>query len=167
VTSLLAIDASKYVGWAYFRDPADKPLCRTWVADGLWDSDDYGPYFAAFEGWLRDMLVVHRPGVFAFESPIVASRGGWGKGRGSDENNVRRLIGIVSVAELVCARRGLRCMEVNNKSAKAFAGVSRFKDKDGMVVAMTALGYEVGDSHQSDACAIARVVYSQLGELDD
>jgi hypothetical protein len=56
-------------------------------------------------------------------------------------------------------------MEVNNKSAKAFAGVSRFKDKDGMVVAMTALGYEVGDQHQADACAVARVVYDQLGEL--
>jgi len=32
-------------------------------------------------------------------------------------------------------------------------------------VAMTALGYEVADQHQADACAVARVVFSDLGEL--
>ena len=162
MTSLLAIDASKYVGWAYFRSADDKPRCRTWVATGLWDHDDYAPYFIEFEKWLEGMLTFTSAEILAFESPIVVPRR---EGRGSDENNVRRLIGIVSIAELVARRRGLGCREVHNQTAKAFAGVSSRKDKVGMEVAMTALGYEVADQHQADACAVARVVFSDLGEL--
>lgn len=141
------------------------PKCRTWVANGLWNSDDYAPYFVAFEDWLTDMLTVLQPDVFAFESPIVVATGGWGEGRGSDENNIRRLIGIVSVAELVCARRKVPCYEVHNSTAKSHAGLKRGKDKEGMIVTMTALGYEIGDQHQADACAVGRVVYSDLGLL--
>ncbi len=162
MTSILSLDASKYVGWAMFSSADSKPQCRTWVAHGLWNSDDYAPYFLAFENWLLDMLAIFKPDVLAFESPIVVARR---DGRGSDENNVRRLIGIVSVAELVCARRGLRCFEVHNQTAKAFVGASSRKDKDAMIVAMTALGYEVGDQHQADAIAVALCVYSDLGLL--
>lgn len=161
MASLLSIDASKFVGWAFFKNAADKPLCRTWVAEGLWNSDDYAPYFLAFEKWLEEQLMVFRPDIFAFESPIVVPRR---EGRGSDENNVRRLIGIVSVAELVCARRKIPCYEVHNQTAKSFVGLQRGKDKDGMIVAMTQRGFSVADSHQSDACAVALVVYYQLGE---
>jgi hypothetical protein len=69
------------------------------------------------------------------------------------------------VAELVCARRALRCFEVHNRTAKSFVGLPPEKDKDAIIVAKTALGYEVGDQHQADACAVARVVYSDLGLL--
>lgn len=161
MTSLLSIDASKYVGWSFFTSADAKPKCRTWVAQGLWDSEDYAPYFLAFETWLIEMLVVLNPDVFAFESPIVVSRR---DGRGSDENNVRRLIGIVSVAELVCARRNLPCYEVHNQTAKAFVGASSHKDKVDMIVRMTALGFDVADQHQADAAAVALVVFDQLGE---
>lgn len=161
MTSLLSIDASKYVGWAFFRSAGDKPKCRTWVAQGLWNSDDYAPYFLAFETWLTEMLDVMQPDVFAFESPIVMPKR---DGRGSDENNVRRLIGIVSVAELVCARRNLPCYEVHNQTAKAFVGASSRKDKVEMMVRMTERGYDVADQHQGDACAVALVAFDQLGE---
>ena len=130
------------------------------MAEGLWNSDDYAPYFLAFETWLNGMLDVMQPDIFAFESPIVVPRR---DGRGSDENNVRRLIGIVSVAELICARRKTPCYEVHNQSAKAFVGMPRGKDKNGMIVAMTQKGFSVADSHQSDACAVALVVYDQIG----
>lgn len=161
MSSLLAIDASKYVGWSYFASAGAKPKCRTWVAQGLWNSDEYAPYFLAFETWLTEMLDVMQPDVFAFESPIVMPKR---EGRGSDENNVRRLIGIVSVAELVCARRGLRCYEVHNQTAKAFVGASSRKDKVDMIVRMTERGYDCADQHQADACAVALVTYDQLGE---
>lgn len=169
--TLLALDASKYVGHAFFRAADAAPVCGTWVAKGLWDSDNYAPYFVAFEDWLLDMLAVLQPDVLAFESPIVVARGGWGAGRGSDENNIRRLIGIVSVAELVAARRNMRCFEIHNQTAKSFVGVLNRKPpdmtmgqyKDQMISAMTNRGYSVGDSHQADACACALVAYDQLG----
>jgi hypothetical protein len=172
MTSILSLDCSKYVGRSYFASAGAMPRCNTWVAQGLWDSDDYAPYFLAFEKWLDDSLMVFKPDVLAFESPIVVARGGWGDGRGSDENNIRRLIGIVSVAELVGARRNLRRFEVTNSTAKSFAGVPTRKPggmsvgqyKDLMVIAMTALGYSVADSHQADSCAVARVVFDMLGE---
>lgn len=163
--SLLALDASLYVGWSYFKSPDAVPTCRTWVAPaGLWKSDDYAPYFLAFEDWLLEMLDVMQPDILAFESPIVGS---FGPGRGSDENNIRRLIGIVSVAELVAARRRLKCYEVHNKTAKAFVGLPSYKDKDAMIVAMMNRGFPVGDQHQADACACALVVYADLGLLDE
>lgn len=166
MTSVLTIDASKYVGWSFFASADAKPKCRTWVAEGLWNSEDYTPYFLAFEGWLEEMLTVIDPDVFAFESPIVMPKR---EGRGSDENNVRRLIGIVSIAELVCGRRKRNggkpdCYEVHNQTAKAFVGASSRKDKVDMITRMTALGFDVADQHQADACAVALVTYDQLGE---
>lgn len=161
MTSLLTVDASKYVGHSFFASADALPKCGTWIAHGLWNSDIYAPYFLAFENWLLDMLMVLQPDVFGFESPVIVGRR---DGRGSDENNIRRLIGIVSVAELVCARRNIPCYEVHNSTSKSFMGLSRGKDKDGMVVAITRLGYSVGDHNQADACAVGKVIYSMLGE---
>ena len=159
--SLLALDASLYVGYAYFSSPNAQPKCRTWVAPaGLWKSEDYGPYFLAFGDWLLEMLDVLQPEHLAFESPVVAN---FGPGRGTDENNLRRLIGIVSIAELIAASNGLPCHEVHNQTAKAFMGVSRRKDKNDMIVAVTAKGFKVADQHQADACAVGLVAYDSLG----
>lgn len=161
MTSILSLDASRYVGWSFFASPGAKPKCRTWVAPaGIWQSEEYAPYFLAFENWLIDMLAVLQPDILAFESPLILPRR---DGRGSDEGNIRRLIGIVSVAELVAARRGLPCYEVHNQTAKAFIGVSSRKDKDGMIVAMTERGFSVADQHQADACSVALVVFEDLG----
>lgn len=171
MTSILGLDASMYVGHAFFRAADVKPLCGTWVAKGgLWKSDEYGDYFLAFEEWLEEMISVLQPQVLAFESPIIVARGGWGEDRGSDENNIRRLIGIVSVAELVGRRHKLRCVEVHNSTAKSFMGLPtrRPRDmtagqfKDLMIAAMTNRDYECADSHQADACAVALVIYSDL-----
>lgn len=169
MASLLALDASKFVGWSFWKSPADKPLCRTWEAKSRWDTEVYGPYLLEFEEWLKDMLVTMKPGVLAFESPIVVA-GGWGKGRGSDENNIRRLIGVVSIAEKEATRLGIRCVEVNNQTAKAFIGVSARRSKmsigeykSQMTTAMTKRGYRVADSHQADAIAVGLVAYDFLG----
>lgn len=171
MASLFTLDASKYVGWSYFSGPAAIPKCRTWVArDGLWASDNYAPYFLEFEKWFLDMLDVLQPDMVGFESPIVVSRGGFGDGRGSDENNIRRLIGIVSIIELTCARRGIPCYEVNNQTAKQFMGINHRRQegesvgqyKDRMIVAITALGFLVADSHQADSAAVGLVIYDDL-----
>lgn len=171
--SLLALDCSMYVGWSFFRSADDMPKCRTWVATGgLWKSDAYAPYFLEFEKWLTDMLDVLQPDILAFESPLVVPRGGFGEDRGSDQNNIRRLIGVVSIAELITARRKLPCYEVDNMTAKQFMGVSHRRQegetqaqyKDRMIVAVTKMGYSAADSHQSDAIAVGLVVYDMLAD---
>lgn len=162
MTSLLALDASKYVGHAFFEGPLVRPKCGTWVAHGaLWDSDDYSRYFVAFEDWLTSILAVLDPEVLAFESPLILPRRA---GRGSDQNNIRRLIGIVSIAELVAAKRGIRCMEVSNQTAKMrMVGTAWKTTKDDMIVAATRMGYAVADQHQADAVGVAVVCYDELG----
>lgn len=172
MTSVLSLDCSMYVGHAFFRAAGAKPVCDTWVATGgAWKSDDYGDYFLKFERWLVKMIAVRKPDVLGFESPIVVPRGmSWGDKRGSDENNMRRLIGVVSVAELVARRAGLRCIEVHNSTAKHFMGVSSRRlegespsqYKDRMIVAVTNLGYGVADHHQADAVAVGLCTYDTI-----
>ncbi len=162
MTSLLALDCSRSTGWCFFAGAAAKPICRTWKAADTWASDVYGSYFAEFEAWLSDALATFTPDVVAFESPILMQRVA---GRGTDERQVRRMVGVAAIIEKVAFQRKLRCFEVNNKVAKAHAGLGPYKDKNGMIVAMTRLGYDIGDEHQADAAAVARVVYSDLGLL--
>lgn len=169
MTSVLALDASRYIGSAFFKSSDAPPLCRTWKAKDSWLSDEYGSYFAETEQWLMDMLTFFHPDVLAFESPILMQRR---DGRGTDEQNVRRLVGVVSVIEKVAYQRSLKCMEVHNQSAKSFMGVAGRKREDEtqaqyksrMVTAVTALGFDVADDHQADAVACALCVYSDLGE---
>jgi hypothetical protein len=171
MTSLLAIDASKAVGVAFFASPTAKPQCQTWHGRGSWDSDEMGSFFSEFESWLIDLLRVMRPQILAFESPLLLPRQ---KGRGTDEQQVRRLIGMATIAEKVAYQTVIRCWEVNVQDVKSHAGVpgrrpegmTKGQYKDLMTIAMTALGYECADSHQSDAACVARVVYDQLGELN-
>lgn len=169
MTSILGLDCSKSVGRSYFASPDAKPLCATWKARDSWSSAEYGGYFSEFEEWLLGEISVFKPDVLAFESPILVAGV---PGRGTDEQQVRRLVGVVSVAEKVAYNLKLRCYEIHNQTAKAFSGVPGRRPpgmsvadyKNLMVVAMTRLGYSVADSHQADSCAISRVVYSDLGE---
>lgn len=170
MTSVLALDASRFIGSAYFNASDAQPLCRTWKAKDAWLSEEYGSYFAETEQWLIDMLTFFHPDVLAFESPILMPRR---EGRGNDEQNVRRLVGVVSIIEKVAYQRKIRCLEVHNQSAKSFMGVAGRRGenetpgqyKSRMICAVANRGYDCADSHQSDAVAIALVCYSDLGEL--
>ena len=145
------------------------PKCGTWTARDTWLSDEYGSYFTEFEEWLEDKISVMQPDILAFESPLLLQRQ---KGRGTDEQQIRRLVGVVSIAEKVAYQRHKRCEEVNVQTAKSFfdlpgrrpEGMSKSDYKDLMLVAMTNRGFACGDSHQADAAAIGLVVYDSLGE---
>jgi len=145
------------------------PKCGTWTARDTWLSDEYGSYFAEFEEWLEDKMAVMQPDILAFESPLLLQRH---KGRGTDEQQVRRLVGVVSIAEKVAYQRKRRCEEVNVQVAKSFfdipgrrpEGMSKNEYKDLMLNVMTQRGFACADNHQGDACSIALVVYDMLGE---
>lgn len=172
MTSLLALDISMSCGHAYFSSPMAAPRCGTWPSEVIWNSDNYGAYYVAFEDWLLGMLNVMQPETLAFESPIV---GGWGSGRGNDQNNMRRLIGVCAVVELLAKRRRLPCYEVDNQVAKSFMGVPGRRPKDMskgqyknlMVAAITTRGFDVADDHQADAAAVGLVVMVDLGLITE
>lgn len=167
MTSVLALDASKAVGVAFFASPAAKPRCQTWHAKGSWDSDEYGSFFSDFETWLIAQVRLDKPQVLAFESPLLLPRI---KGRGTDEQQVRRLIGMAAIIEKIAHQLSVRCLEANVQDVKAAGGVpprrpegmTKSQYKEMMTVAMTRRGFPCADSHQSDACAVALVVFDQL-----
>lgn len=170
MTSVLSLDCSSLVGWAFFRSVDDKaPYCRTKPFPDCWLDDAYGKYFSEVEEWLIGMLATYQPDLIVFESPVLVSRK---ENRGTDEQNVRRLVGVVSVIEKVAHQRKIRCFETHNQTAKAFMNVAGRKREDEtkmqyksrMVTAVTAMGFDVADDHQADAVACALVVYSDLGE---
>lgn len=159
---LLSLDCSTVLGWSYWASAESIPRCGTWKAPKAWAIEDYGPRFKAFHDWLCDMITTFDPQVLAFEGPVMP-RGGGGSFQ-TTEHTMRTLIGLVSVAELVANLRGLRCFEVNVATAKKrLAGHGR-AEKSEMLLMATNLGYPCADDHQADACAVALVVYDQLGE---
>lgn len=154
--SVLALDCSTHVGWAFFASPGAAPYCGTWRAPAAWSAEDYGGRFAKFHDWLCDMLTTYTPDVLAFESPVLP--------RGSSdfqttEHTLRTLIGLVSVAELVGKLRELRVKEVNVATAKKTLTGNGRAEKDDMVIAATNRGFDVADHHQADACAVGLAVY--------
>lgn len=171
--SLLSLDISTMTGWAYFASPSSAPRCGTWPApEGLWESDDYGAFYLAFEDWLLSMLNVMQPEIVAFESPVIAS---FGQGRGTDESNIRRLVCAVGIVELQAKRKRLICREAHNQTCKAFMGVPGRrpknmpyqKYKDLMTTAITNRGFDVANDHQADACAVALVVMVDLDLIEE
>lgn len=170
--SLYTLDISMSCGRAFFGGPTVPPKCWTWKAKSPWDSAEYAPYFLELETWFLCEIDVFKPDMVGFESPVIGS---FGPGRGSDENNLRRLIGAVSVIELACARRGLECYEVHVQTAKSFMGIPGRRPadmtvgqyKDLMRIAMSRRGFACADSHQADASAIGLVVYSDLGLIEE
>ncbi len=97
MTSVLGIDASKAVGSAYFASSTAMPKCATWHGSDSWLSDSYGRFFVEFEDWLIDAIRVLKPDVVVFESPLLIQR----PDRGTDEQQVRRLVGIAAIIEKV------------------------------------------------------------------
>lgn len=161
------MDFSKHCGFAYFKSEQAKPFCWTWHGSETWRTDEYGGLFSGFEKTLGEAIMVYKPEVIAFESPLLISGI---PGRGTDEQQVRRLIGLAAIIEKVAYDAKLRCHEAHVQTIKSFIGIPgrRPKDmtatqyKDLMVIEMTRRGFSVADSHQADAAACALVVFDML-----
>ena len=113
------------------------------------------------------MISTMRPDILAFESPILLPRQ---KGRGTDEQQVRRLVSVVGEAEKIAYKRKIECYEIHNQTSKSFMGIpgrrpegmTQGQYKDLMVIEMARRGFSCGDNHQADAAAIALVVFDML-----
>lgn len=167
MASLLAMDFSKHCGFAYFKSGEAKPLCWTWHGSETWLSEEYGGLFSGFEKTLKEAIMVYKPEVIAFESPLLIANI---PGRGTDEQQVRRLVGMAAIIEKVAYDAKLRCMEAHVQTVKSFIGIPGRRPqgmtptvyKDLMVIAMTRRNFSVADSHQADAAGVGLCVYSDL-----
>lgn len=156
---LLAIDCSSHVGFAFFASPTATPKLGTFKLPKSWAQENYGPRFKAFHDWLCDVVTTFEPEVLAFEGPFLP-RGS--SSFSSTEHTLRTLIGLASIAELIANLRNLRCFEVNVSTAKKRLTGDGRAQKNDMIIAATALGYEVANDHEADAIAVALTVFDML-----
>jgi Holliday junction resolvasome RuvABC endonuclease subunit len=161
MASVLGIDCSTHVGFAFFASPTATPKLGTFKLPKSWAQEDYGPRFKSFHDWLCDVVTTFQPDVLAFEGPFLP-RGS--SSFSSTEHTLRTLIGLASIAELVAQLRDLRCFEVNVSTAKKRLTDDGRAQKSDMIIAATKLGYEVANDHEADAIAVVLCVYDMLEE---
>lgn len=127
------------------------------------DRDNYGPRFNALFEWLDGMVAGMHPNLVAIETPIVPVVGAlWDKIE-SDAHTIRFMIGLATIAELVAARHGVRCIEVAVSTAKVVLAGTRWATKRDMIAAAVRRGFAVADDHQADACAVALAALDHVG----
>lgn len=98
---------------------------------------------ANFAKWLRELLILEKPDLVAFEAPLVMATGS------ASMDSVRLLTGLAFQAEVICATRDVPCHAVQVQSwRKVFLGHGRPKDAKRAALAMCELlGWDVGGSH--------------------
>lgn len=148
----LALDIATVTGYAADRPGGgDTPVTGT-VRVRVED-EDLGAAFLEFEQHVEDLIAVHRPGVLAFEAPLVIG-GGRGTTRPTNHATVRLLFGLAAIAELVGTRRQLQVFEAHIGSVRRhFCGSGR-ADKREVLARCKLLGWDVKTADAADGAAI-------------
>lgn len=127
---------------------------------GVWtDSGFRGRYFQRFGDWLTRRVEIFEPRVLAIEVSVVGllnmaapkedERGNWG--RKTNPDTVRKLLGMVAIAEAVAAAQGVDLKEVNPSGMIRLAvGTGRDSGKVARKRRGKALGLP-GDDNRLDA----------------
>lgn len=157
----LALDLSHFVGWAEFANPTAKPRMGTKELP-FTRGNNFGPVFHALDQWLDGMVLTIRPALLAFEAPLTPIDGkSWDIE--TNARTVRYLTGLATIAELVAARRGVRCIEVHVRTVKARLSGNQFAKKGQMKAACVERGWLPADDHQADSCGVGLAAYDHVG----
>lgn len=76
------------------------------MADGL------GTVFCRLEDEMHDAIQLHRPRAVVYEAPFIASRQ-------QHAETAKLLMGLATVAELICARHSVRCYHQTANQARS------------------------------------------------
>jgi crossover junction endodeoxyribonuclease RuvC len=139
-----ALDLSTHTGWAF--GPSDgEPAFGT--LDLPKTGDDVGRFILAFDEWIRAMVAVETPEVLVFEAPIMT--------RGKTTlATARKLMGLASHVEFVCAQLSIRCSESNIGSIKLFFAGSGRADKSDMISVAHRYGWKARNDNEADALGL-------------
>ena len=144
---ILALDISK-AGTGYaMGDGSGAPVSGVVAFSG----HSRGQIGAAYAKWLRDLLMVEKPGLVACEAALFMS------GPMASADTARLLLGLSFATEMVCELASVRHLDVPVQSwRKAFLGHGRPKDPKAAALAMCAMvGWDVGRNHnRADACGV-------------
>lgn len=144
---ILALDLATRVGWA------------TWSADrGVGSGvkvlpttgEDVGRFVGTYMQWLDDTLALDARDLVVFEAPWIGPQ--------TSQDTARKLLGLAVGTEVVCWRRGLRCLEQSVPAVrKHFVGNGRLprrEAKAAVIAACRARGWTPKDDNDADALAL-------------
>lgn len=171
--TVMALDMGITVGWAVLGDgvgavAGNRNLKGT--------ARQMGMVGRKFDALLRDLILRYRPTVICFATPFVGQiyikpritngKKIAGRYQPISSDTVRPLLGLTTVAEMICDELHIRAAEVEEPDARrAFlTGVPR-KRKDIKAAVMRACelrGWPVTCDHEADAFCVASHVLEQL-----
>lgn len=141
--NILALDLATHVGYAT-SPPHDEPCFGTEVLPST--GKDVGPFIAAYDVWLRRMLLEQKPALVIYEQPSIFAK--------TTPDTVIKLNGLATHTEWLCFRSGVVVRSANpSQLKKFFTGNGKAKKPD-MVAAARRRGWKVTDDNQADACAV-------------
>lgn len=138
----LALDLATQTGFCF--GPADTGEVPTLGHVRLPKTgEDVGRFLIAWEEWLTAMVAKVEPTLLLFEAPILA---------GSATPHVtRKLHALAGVTEMVAIRAGVECCELYPVTVKKALTGSGRADKDEMIAACRAYGFDPQNADEADA----------------
>jgi len=147
---ILALDIASRLGWA--TDGADGRLIFGVYALPT-SAENPGVAFCAFERWLDQRIIEHRPDTLAIEAPLVLA-GRRGAKVLTNARTVAVLNGLWAIALLVSTSHKLRIFQANVMSIKKHFTGNGHADKAAMVKQCRLLGWPVTDHNAADALGL-------------
>ncbi|TXH35273.1 MAG: hypothetical protein E6Q98_15895 [Rhodospirillaceae bacterium] len=109
--SVLALDLSKSVGWAFARGWAKPTFGVKELPRGTYVPD--AKCFVIYEQWLDDMIRVEKPTSIIFEAPILTQE----KGVAGDPY---LLITLAGLTDWKCEKLGIDCVQATASEARRY-----------------------------------------------
>jgi hypothetical protein len=161
----LFFDGSGVIGWAHMLYAPGAPLLDrgTFKVPTLADPEAFGPRWSIVEKFTSDLCERKKPDAIGLESPFIPRDGGFDQVTGKPKirvniNTLRFLLGVDAIFEMVAARCGAECREVNVGTAKKALAGHGHATKEDMEAAAKARGYGIKSHHEADACAVGLVM---------
>lgn len=146
----LGLDFGSQTGVA-LGEPDAHPICRTWQLPTCGGAD-VGPFMLALATRLGEVLAGGQVTHACFEAPYTPLHMAGGRAIPM-VNQIRRNYGSAAVCEMLCAKYGVRVIEIAPTSLKkSFTGNGR-SDKAAMLRTARARGFTATTEHEADAAA--------------
>lgn len=147
---ILALDIASKTGWAVIDEYGKITRSGTEV----FKDKERGAKLSSFMTWLSGMVSTYNPSCVLVEKPFFRGAG------------TRLLMPMVGIAELMAYRSGAAFLEVSNVTIKKYLTGNARAEKDDMIKAIRAKGYNPTDDNEADALALALYGFEKI-EIDN
>ncbi len=163
MNEVLALDVATVTGWAFGSVGTVAPSTSLEASAGISDPQPFsgverigskelsdGQFFAKYESWLQDLIVVNGPDTILYEAPYISTD--------KHIKTARRLLGMAAITEKVASQMRIKVFEANNATVrKHFCGKGSAPRKDLkrlVQIECDRRGWIYADDNEADALAL-------------